>query len=1064
MDVMNLLLLTVVAGIGPPADVVLNEVCASNVDVLYDEDGDTPDWIEIHNPTDTPVNLGGYTLSDDEAPMDPWAFPPYLLQPDDYLLVFASGKDRREYVDHRVPVIREGDPWKYRECFEDLPRNWMSMEFDDADWKTGASGFGYGDNDDATTITGPSVACRTWFEATPDMLQSLQELTLHVDFDDAFVAWLNGVEIARDNIGAPLGATPCGRWSDEPREARLMRDRMVHPATEDDLRSLLRPGPNLLAVQVLNYSETSTDLSAIPMVTAGFARGRAGNPGRRLLLFPDYEFHLDFALKAEGETIGLRNAEGQLIDSIRTGPLPVDGSLGRGPDPTSPWLNHRLPTPGEFNSTKGLTGFGPSVQIDPPGGWFDGSTTISVNAPDSVEVRYSLDGSLPSRSDPLYVGPFEVTEPVTILRARAFTADRWPGPAATATFLIEPEWKLPVVSLTTDPDNLWDPDIGIYHENNVNKKWERPVHFEFFETWGERVSAMDAGIRIHGALGRIFAQKSFLLLARAGYSETAFRYRFFPEIPIDEFARLLLRNASADYCKGHMRDGVIQNIGQGLDLEMQGYRPCVVLLNGEYWGVLNLRERAGRHLVAEHRGVDADEIDLLEQNLEVIQGSADHYVAMLDYIAAHDLAIDAHFRHLQTLMDTENFATYVAFEVYSGNTDWPGNNIRYWRPQAPNGRWKWIIYDMDGALGGGELASFDSFFWASRALPENGFRGRWSTWLFKNLLRADNFRHDFLNRYADYLNSRFSTDETMKIIRKDARILDQEIKNHQERWSSNRGIWMAHVRKMRDFARDRPPYARDHVVDNLGLDGTWTLDLDIHPPGSGRIGLTDISISQSFSGTYFLNAPMTIRAKPVPGFVFDGWEGPVTGDAELALEATGDLALTARFVPGGSAVVLSEINYHSNENFDPGDWVELLNTGNLSEDLSGWTFEDTGGAFRFPDGTVIPGGGLLILAENRNTFQLEFPHAGPVLGDLGFGLSGGGERLALLDDDGRIIDEVHYGDSYPWPPEADGDGPTLELTQPTADNADPGFWRKSRSAHGSPGIATTGPCCQSQPQ
>ena len=134
------------------------------------------------------------------------------------------------------------------------------------------------------------------------------------------------------------------------------------------------------------------------------------------------------------------------------------------------------------------------------------------------------------------------------------------------------------------------------------------------------------------------------------------------------------------------------------------------------------------------------------------------------------------------------------------------------------------------------------------------------------------------------------------------------------------------------------------------------------------------------------------------------------------------------------------------------DWIELHNVGIATEDLSGWRIRDESGEYVFPSNTYVPAGGLLVLVQDRDAFQLEFPDAGPILGNLGFGLSGAGEQIVLEDRTGLVIDEVHYGDSYPWPPEADGDGPTLELVDPSSDNADPANWRLSRARHGSPGV------------
>jgi len=154
------------------------------------------------------------------------------------------------------------------------------------------------------------------------------------------------------------------------------------------------------------------------------------------------------------------------------------------------------------------------------------------------------------------------------------------------------------------------------------------------------------------------------------------------------------------------------------------------------------------------------------------------------------------------------------------------------------------------------------------------------------------------------------------------------------------------------------------------------------------------------------------------------------------------------------SVVINEINYNSAEDFDPGDWVELHNPSLVAVDLSGLRFRDEGHVFVIPDGTGIEAGGYLVLVENLTGFQTLFPGVGGVVGDLGFGFSGGGEPLSLVAADGEVYDHVTYDDDPPWPPEPDGLGPSLELIDPAYDNDQSYAWAAS-SNHGTPGTTNS---------
>ena len=180
----------------------INEVMSSNKSIISDEDGDFSDWIELFNAGVSPINLEGYGISDDSLDLKKWVFSNISLEPNEHFLLFASGKDRAGEISYWETVVREGDDWMYTPGASTIPADWSTVEFDDSSWSSGPSGFGYADNDDATIITNQiSIFIRKKFviEDTAAVVNAI----LHVDYDDAFVAYLNGQEIARSNIGTP---------------------------------------------------------------------------------------------------------------------------------------------------------------------------------------------------------------------------------------------------------------------------------------------------------------------------------------------------------------------------------------------------------------------------------------------------------------------------------------------------------------------------------------------------------------------------------------------------------------------------------------------------------------------------------------------------------------------------------------------------------------------------------------------------------------------------------------------------------------------------------------------
>ena len=156
-----------------------------------------------------------------------------------------------------------------------------------------------------------------------------------------------------------------------------------------------------------------------------------------------------------------------------------------------------------------------------------------------------------------------------------------------------------------------------------------------------------------------------------------------------------------------------------LQLDTQASRPVVVFLNGEYWGIYTLQERYDEYYLQNHYGIAADHSVILRQERrpfsEEKQGMKTHYSEMLRYIRENSLQDPQHYKYIQTQMDVDNYIDYLIAEIYAGNDDWPDNNIYIWRmktdqyePNAPigqDGRWRWMLFDLDfgfGLKGGAE--------------------------------------------------------------------------------------------------------------------------------------------------------------------------------------------------------------------------------------------------------------------------------------------------------------------------------------------------------------------------
>ena len=616
------------------------------------------------------------------------------------------------------------------------------------------------------------------------------------------------------------------------------------------------------------------------------------------------------------------------------------------------------------------------------GGYYNQPFSLVLEKQDEgAQIYYTLDGSEPTPDDFLYDSPIlikslkgesavlsSVSEvsprwvppegdifKATVVRARVFDANGGKSSLTiTHTFMVDEEkrYTLPVFSLSINPDDFFDYDYGIYvmgrafdelytpnpdlnpAERIANYKfygeeWERPIHIEFFEKNGELGFSQAASVRIHGTSTRERSQKSLRIYAQDpdGLSEVI-SYDLFPGLinplsgePVNNFKTFVLRNGGSDWKSALFRDALMQSlIPKDLLINTQAERPVIVLLNGEYWGLYNLRERADEYYLAEYYGIDSDSIVLLSNNGELNAGSTgdeQSYLDMLAFIKENDMTNANIYSHVHSMIDVENYIDYQVAEIYFNNTNWPHANIKFWKkkvdqyaPAAPyghDGRWRWVIYDTDFGFGldGGELAvEHDNLLNATQ--PE---AHEWAGELLSSLLKNPEFQLAFINRFADQLNTTFVSERVTSQIDQMVTIREPEIKETLLRWrGSNASVeeWYETIDVLHQFAKYRPDYVRQHIADYLGLGGVSNVSL-FTDSDMGYITINSISIStgtpgvedpESWSGIYFQDIPITITAIPLSGYRFVRWEGAQGMDANvdtITMTLTEDVSLRAVF-------------------------------------------------------------------------------------------------------------------------------------------------------------------------
>jgi len=1055
----------------------INEVMSSNGGVITDSDGETPDWIEFYNATNVPVSLNGYGLSDKKDLPFQWIFPDFQVRPGEYLLVFASGKDLRQAPAYWNTVISKGDEWKYLVPKSEPATNWRFNEFNDTSWLTGKSGFGFGDDDDVTKI--PDATCvfmRKKFNiANPS---DVAQLILHLDYDDGFVAYLNGQEIARANM-IDRGQYPdYSALATGQHEAVIYQGIIPEKFVIDNPSALLKAGENVLAIQGHNVFSTSTDLSVIPFLSIGTTEPPVNPRKIAILNLETTQLHTNFKLDADGESLYLTKPTGELADSVRIGILKLNSSYGRSLKNESDWAIFTTSTPNKANSGEEFQIEKPANPVfSSPGGIYPAALTLKLTAPSAKDtIYYTLDGSVPNRFSYIYTSEINIIAS-KVVRACILKSGMLPGETITNSYILTGLKNMPVVSVSMDPDDLWDYNTGIYVKgpnaeainpyfgSNFWMDWEKACHFEMMEPIGNKVIDLDVGTKIFGNYSRANAQKSMAFYCRKSYGAEFFKYKIFDERPFDEFKDLVLRNSGNDWNNTMFRDGLMTGLTLGMNLDQQAFRPAVFYLNGEYWGILNIREKINEHMIASHHDLDPEDITILENNGGLVTGNVGDYWTMMSFLEQNTLSAPANYNKMLEWIDASSFIDYFASQIYFRNHDWPGNNIKYWRTNDSNGLWRWILFDTD--FGMGIYNSQPSENTLELATATNGPQWPnppWSTLMLRRLLENTEFKNQFVNRFADLLNTRFNVENVNKAIDRKSNMIAQEIGSHLQRWNGKTiNDWKWNVQVMKNFASARPANVLNHIRQKFNFQNPQTITFRADST-QGLIQLNSLKLTNfPWKGAYFPDVPVTITAIPLAGYRFVKWTGITAGSnsSTVTVVPQANLDVTAVFENDGSHyedVIINEISFNNDASENPGDWIELYNKGRYDIDISGWklTDSDPDHQFIFAANTWLKANEFLVVSNDLTKMKTVFGSVKNLIEPFTFnyGLGNTVDAVKLYSRNAQLIDEVNYGNSEPWLTFSYSELWSLELIDPAKNNNSGRNWYISEK-EGTPGMRNT---------
>ena len=667
------------------------------------------------------------------------------------------------------------------------------------------------------------------------------------------------------------------------------------------------------------------------------------------------------------------------------------------------------------------------IGFEPEGGIYTENVTVSLKSESNTTIYYTLNGSIPNSHSLKYSTPIDVIK-IGVIRAVTYV-DGKKTDVITHSYFCDRVYSLPVISITSNPDNFWDYSRGIYVKGccadtiepyrgaNFWKSWERSCNVEMYDTDGEICFNQAAGMSLFGGYSRSLPQKSLAIIARKKYGKSKFEYKLFEERKHKKYKSFILRNSGGDFLRTHLRDAFMTQLMAPTGIAIQAYEPAIIFLNGNYWGIQNIREKINEHYLAQNFDVDKDNVDILRQNGVKRHGYSKNYKYLLSYLRSHDLSKDEHVGRLSEFMDIDGFIKYNIAETYSDNRD-AGGNIRYFRERTDSAKWRWVLYDIDLGLANNTysgykrntLKKFTSINYEVWPDPA------WSTFIIRKLLTNKKLEHLYINTLCDFFSTVLKPEIASNKLEEMANAIEPEMGYHLEKWGSSMKNWRFHLNVVDTFIKERPRYMRKHLKEKFNLGNEVSVEIIKPESNTCKIKFNSLDVTTNLRGIYYEGVPIKITVTPTHDYEFIGWKGRTEKTASLTIIPSSDLVLEPILKPKHKSVyfdslIINEISFYQSKTDSTDDWIELFNHSNAIINLNNFTFTKSkySKGFTIKNDYNLAPNSYVILAKNKTNFLLTHPvDSNLVIGNFKFGLSSKGEHIKLYDIDGLIVDSLRY--------------------------------------------------------
>lgn len=737
----------------------ISEVMAAGQLLLKDAFDRFPDWVELYNTLDYPVDLSGWGLSDDPAQPRKWVIQNLILEPGQRQILFCSGRD--ETVNGEV--------------------------------HTGFSLSSGGETLVLSSWTGETVDCVTFpkSDAHTSFIFDGQGQSIATEYPTP--GYPNDEESYLTLCEANVAAGPLAIWEVMSSNDKYLPQKLGACYDWVELRNISSESLDLTGYTI------SDDLDAPAMHALA---GVILKPGQSVVIIlseePDVaNWGVDqalFQLDAKEDQLFLFDPQGKLLDYVHFKDIPLGCSYGR--SEASGGFFYMEPSPQNPNTAgRRLISGQIEASCDPGVYALEEGTVLTLAAQGTI--YYTTDGSTPDETSNPYTAPLQIDQTM-VIRAVSVEEGKMPGAVYTATFIVGDQHQLPVVSLVTDPANLWGRD-GIYKNDLDVKEIQVPAHVSY--SGGDGSFAINCALNLHGATTvRVFSKKTFAVRFQDRF-DGPLHYDVFEDGVVTDYSSLLIRTAHESTFSSQMHDAFICHIAAyNSDMVVsQKHKYVSLYLNGEYWGLYAIRERHSEELFASYLNVPADSVQVVRYMTQ----ERNELEELFHFCEYNNLRSQENYEYAKSVINMESYIDWMIYEAYMSNID-INYNLRFYRNPV-DGLWYMGLSDLDLGM----MATHESF----SMLAECFHHGV----LINDLMRNEEFRHQLATRLAELLEGPLSDESTIALINQMAAVIRDEAQWEYERWGTPVYNWEKTVKEMIEFCDGRTQELISNFCIELGF-------------------------------------------------------------------------------------------------------------------------------------------------------------------------------------------------------------------------------------------------------